>query len=239
MAVRDRAAIGGVPSSRMRVFLLAIAVAALGVAPAALAAPTIVLQPTSSSPGRLVTVSGRGFCSVAGCSGVTIQIYGAPVARAVPVSAEGRFVRRVRVPGGPDAGEIGVVAIQHLANGRDATAIALLTIVLRTQPPPTNLGTTVTITTAPPTTTEAPSPQTTTPPITRPPTTEPPTSAPPVTPSPPDTTGTSASTATVAGPGTSAENDGRGPWLWLAVLAAVALLVAAAGWAVSRARPRR
>lgn len=223
--------------------LLAVAVAALGAVPSALAVPRIALQPTSSSPGRLVTVSGRGFCAAAGCSGVTIQIYGAPVARGVPVSAAGRFVRRVRVPGGPEAGDVGVTAIQHLANGRDATAIAFLTVVLRTQPPATNPGTTVTVTDAPPPTTTAGPPSST---ATAPPSTNP-TPVPP----PPTATATAtetdstvstetmpATTATVAAPATPSEDDDDGPWLWLAVLGAVALLVAAAGWAISRARPR-
>jgi hypothetical protein len=228
--------------------LLAVAMAALGAVPAALAVPRIVLQPTTSSPGRLVTVSGRGFCTAADCSGITIQIYGAPVARGVPVSAAGRFVRRVRVPGGPEAGDVGVTAIQHLANGRDATAIAFLTIVLRTLPPTTNPGTTVTVTTRtepPPPTTTAEAPTTaTTPPVTRPPTNTPPSPAPATTSAGPATTGTTttatATTAsTAAAAGASSEDDGNGPWPWLAVLAGVGLLVAAAGWAFSRARPRR
>jgi hypothetical protein len=232
----------------MRTFVLGLlALSALVAASAAAAAPRLSVSPTSSPPGRLVTVTGRGFCAAAGCSGVTIEIYGAPVARGVRVSAGGRFVRAVRVPGGPDAGQVGVVATQHLAAGRDARALALLTIVLRTRPPSTNPGTTVTITTAPEPTTEpapattAPATTATTPPVTGPTATQ---TAPSTAPSPTQsgTTGTAATTAPTASTvaaGPVSEDEGDGPWLWLAVLAAVGVVVAAAGWGLSRARPRR
>jgi len=236
----------------MRVLLLlAVGVAVLARAPAVLAAPRLTLDPTSSPPGRLVTVSGSGFCAAAGCSGVTIQIYGAPLATGVPVSRTGRFVRRVRVPGGPEAGETGVVAIQHLPNGRDATAIAFLTVILRTQPPTPTPTTTVTL----PTSTASPPP-------TRPPGATAPQPAPGTTTSPPPrttrtgtetepspepstvpvTTARTTATATAAeaaGATTAAGGDGGAPWAWLAVLAAVGLLAAAGGWAVTRARRAR
>jgi hypothetical protein len=233
----------------MRVLLLlAVGAAVLARAPAVLAAPRLTLDPTSSPPGRLVTVSGSGFCSAAGCSGVTIQIYGAPLATGVRVSRTGRFVRRVRVPGGPEAGETGVVAIQHLPNGRDATAIAFLTVILRTQPPTPTPTTTVTL----PTSTASPPP-------TRPPATTASQSAPGTTSPPPRTTraGTetepspepstvpvttahaTATAAEAAGATTAAGGDGGAPWAWLAVLAAVGLLAAAGGWAVTRARRAR
>jgi hypothetical protein len=115
-----------------RTVLIALAVLA-GAAPASAAVPqaTITLDPPDGVPGSTITVSGRGFCAEKACPTVGIEIYGVPVAEGVHVTADGTFTRRVKVPGGPSGGEIGVVATQFLPDGSVASAFATFEVAVR------------------------------------------------------------------------------------------------------------
>ena len=115
-----------------RTVLIALAVLA-GAAPASAAASqaTITLDPPDGVPGSSITVSGRGFCAENACSAVGIEIYGVPVAEGVRVAADGSFTKRVKVPGGPSGGEIGVVATQYLPDGSLASAFVTFEVAVR------------------------------------------------------------------------------------------------------------
>ena len=234
-----------------RALCIGLALAAFAAAADAAAAPRITVRPTSSPPGRLVTVSGRGFCAAAGCSAVRIFVFGQPVAGGVHVAPGGTFVKRVRVPGVTSPEENGVLASQRLASGAQASAFADFEVVLRFARPASTPATTAeapqratTATTATPPAVE------TTPPITRPRTTKPVTERTPTatesTPSP-DTGAATATASTAASPvaptrvaaGATADDGAGDQWGWLAVLAGAGLLVGAAGWAIGRRRVRR
>lgn len=217
--------------SRPAVFALVAAACLAGVAEAT-AAPAVELRPPSSPPGRLVTVIGQGFCAEPGCSRVSIQIAGVPVATGVAVSPSGSFTRRVRVPGVTSPGPTGVVVVQRLADGTESTVIEPLNIELRLRRPPKPKPTPSTATAT--TETQAPeaSKVTTSPGGTRP--------------SPPAGTTTAAGDATGTEPqaddaamvSAGDEDDGGGhSWTWVAALAGAAAI--AAGAAAIWARRRR
>jgi len=117
----------------MRRLALIVLVVLAGAAPASSAPPqaTITLDPPDGVPGSLITVHGRGFCADKGCPGVGIEIYGVPVADGVSVTANGSFTRRVKIPGGPSGGEVGVVATQYLPDGSLASAFATFDVAVR------------------------------------------------------------------------------------------------------------
>jgi len=104
---------------------------AAGSAAAALHHAKILVLPSSGPPGRFVTVRGSGFCSSAKCGRVSVRIYSLLVAKGIRVSSRGTFVRRhLQIPGGTPSGEIGVIASQRLANGRQRQAAATYNVII-------------------------------------------------------------------------------------------------------------
>jgi hypothetical protein len=83
-----------------------------------------------------VTVTGQDFCAADACSSVQIQIYGVPVTTDIAVTASGTFTAQAKIPGGPSGGEIGVIAIQELADGSEARAFAQFQVVIANPSPP-------------------------------------------------------------------------------------------------------
>jgi len=88
-----------------------------------------------------VTVRGSGFCASKKCGRVRIQIYTTLAAKGIRVSSRGTFVRRhVQIPGGTLSGQVGVIASQRLANGKQLGAFAVFEILITgrsTRPPAT------------------------------------------------------------------------------------------------------
>jgi hypothetical protein len=212
-------------SNVLHVVLVAVLVGIAAPATGTGTAPKISLAPASGPPGSIVTVNGRDFCRAPGCSGVDIQIYGVPVATAVPVSASGTFTRRVKIPGGPSGGELGVIAVQQLADESEARAFTSFRIVLhdpvsRTTPPPSQRGSAVPPTTPPNRTTPR------TPPTA---TAGQPSSVTPL------RTEIDARGASRPSP----NDDGPSPWTWLAALTGIALLTTGAVLLVRRSVRRR
>lgn len=214
----------------MRPAALALAaIAALAFAAEAGAAPRVTIRPASSPPGRLVTVTGQGFCADAGCSPISIHITGAPVATAVDLSPDGSFIRQVKVPGVTVPGPTGVVVTQALADGTETTVIEPLEILLRLAP-----VTTKTMTTEPATTATQPRPRETGPdePTSPPATTD---QKRPDTSTPPNAEPAGAPEATPA----ADVGEGGLSWPWIAGLVAAGLLAAAAAAAAALRAGRR
>jgi len=112
----------------------ALAVLAFLTSSAALGAtqrPVVAVDPPSATPGQKVTVRGSGFCGTAACGRVSVEIYGLIAANAIRVSPRGTFTHRVRVPGGPPTGEVGLTAMQRAADGSELRAITVIELVVR------------------------------------------------------------------------------------------------------------
>lgn len=190
------------------------------------AAAKLNLRPSSSPPGRFITVIGQGFCAAPACSRATIEITGVPVARGIRVSSSGTFQRRVKVPGMTRPEPIGVVATQRVADGSQRTVIAPLTITMRIDA--SRASSQQSSTSSQPTAgsdgpdraTSAPTPRKAATPVKEP--------------VPIARTDPPAGGADLAA--TTADDD---IWTWMAVLAATALVAVAAGAALRRARRAR
>jgi hypothetical protein len=211
---------------RLLAALAAIVLTSLTLATDVHAAAKLTLRPSSSPPGRFITVIGHGFCPRPTCSRATIEITGVPVARDIRVSSSGSFQRRVKVPGLTRPDPVGVVATQRASDGSLRTVIAPLTIVMRidaskasSQQSPTSTQST--------TTPESPD-QATSPPGTR-------KAATPIKELAPAIARTDPSAGESNLAATTTDDDSR---TWIAVLAAIALLAAAATIAALR-RARR
>jgi len=117
-----------------RIGLGALAVLAFLTSSAALGAtqrPVVAVDPATATPGQHVTVRGSGFCGTAACGRVSVQIYGLIAADDIRVSPRGTFTARVRVPGGPPTGEVGLTAMQRAADGSELRAITVIELVVR------------------------------------------------------------------------------------------------------------
>jgi hypothetical protein len=117
-----------------RIGLGALAVLAFLTSSAALGAtqrPVVAVDPASATPGQKVTVRGSGFCGTAACGRVSVEIYGLIAADDIRVSPRGTFTARVRVPGGPPTGEVGLTAMQRAADGSELRAITVIELVVR------------------------------------------------------------------------------------------------------------
>jgi hypothetical protein len=115
-------------SPRPTLVALAVVAGLTVVVPAAAMRPLIGIEPSKGAPGQTVTVRGSGFCGTPRCGRVRIQVYTTVAAKGIRVSSRGRFVRRLQIPGGPPSGQIGVIATQRLANGKQLGAFALFEI---------------------------------------------------------------------------------------------------------------
>lgn len=101
--------------------------------------PVIVVQALEGRPGGAVEVRGRGFCTDAACSRVTILVDGQTAAGDVAVSADGTFVVNANVPAISAAGPVAVVAVQQDAAGNEARAFGEIIVTVRPnqpRPPP-------------------------------------------------------------------------------------------------------
>jgi hypothetical protein len=161
-------------------------------------APRISIDPASGPPGSTVTVTGQDFCAADACSSVQIQIYGVPVTTDIAVTASGTFTAQAKIPGGPSGGEIGVIAIQEIADGSESRAFAQFQVVIANPSPPiTPPGPAPSAPSAPPETGT--------------------TSTPSATSDGPGSTSPQAGSQPDGGDG-----DGAGAWAWLAALVGLA-----------------
>ena len=89
-------------------------------APSQAATPYLQIAPALPVLGQTFTVYGRGFCPRSSCSKIVLTINRHWVAKPFRPAANGRFVRRLRVP--KDPGHYVLRATQTGAGGRRLTA---------------------------------------------------------------------------------------------------------------------
>lgn len=133
-----------------------------GAPPVAAAGPSITLSPSTGPPGTSVIVAGTGFCA-SGCSPVSIDVNGVPVAQGITVSSAGTFQASVTMAGGIGSGSLSVQATEQRSGSPSDTVQALSFFAVTPDvaaPGPSTPTTPPAVTTVPPRT--APTPTTTT-----------------------------------------------------------------------------
>lgn len=93
--------------------------------------PVINLAGAEGRPGGVVAVAGRGFCSAAACSPVTVLMNGFVAADDVPVEADGTFLADALVPAVEAAGAIVVAAVQTSESGDPLRAFGDIVVTVK------------------------------------------------------------------------------------------------------------